>query len=133
MNVSSSLGPAQRALQTTPMVHQNVQPTESTPEDTFTFGDSSPAAIMAIGGGVGAVTIGATTALGMGAVKSFLNGNTLAGLGLAAGTVVSAGTLGIGGLTAAAMSGGRDGDPTGFMSYLAGGALATTAAGFAIF
>jgi len=78
------------------------------------------------------VGVGAPAALGMGAVKSFLSGNHLAGLGLGLGALAVGGTVGTMALMGAAMSTDA-GDTTGMNAYMAGAGISTLAAGVAIF
>ena len=90
-------------------------------------------AMVAMGAGTGAIGIGGTTALGMGAIKSFMSGNALAGTGFAVASLAVGGTLGLASFVGAAMSGGANGDPTGFNSWALGGIATGVAAGLAIF
>ena len=129
-------------LQQTPVSRFNPQTpatqeaVSDTPSDSVTFGglDSKETlGMIGLGTASGVIGIGAPAALGLGAIKAFASGNTLAGVGLAAGAVVAGGTVGAVALMGAAMSTGSGETNIGFNSYLAAGAVTTLAAGVAIF
>lgn len=105
-------------------------------QDSVTFGSKlsvgETIAAVGIAGGMGAVSIGGTAALGMGSVKSFMSGNILLGIGLGAAAAVAGPTVGLTGLGLAAMT-TDGGDNTGMMLFGAGALVATTASALAIF
>ena len=106
----------------------------SEPKESFFSGSSIGEAALGIGllSGMGAVGVGAPVALGLGAVKSFMNGNYLLGIGLSAAAAGTGATVGITSLGLAAMT-TDSGSNSGLMVYGAGAALATAGAAAAIF
>jgi hypothetical protein len=106
---------------------------DSSPKESFSFSSASDkAGFIGLGLASGAVGIGAPAALAMGSAKSFMNGSPLLGTGLAVASIATGATVGMVALMGAAMSSDAGGT-AGFNSYLAGGAITTAAAGFAIF
>ena len=132
MQISSSMRAATPALKSTSFAKPQAEAAPATPEDSFTFGDDSKGAFIALGAGTGALGIGGTAALAMGSAKSFMSGHPLIGTGLAVGTLAFGATVGMMTFMGAAMS-TDSGESAGLNAYLAGGALTTAGAALAIF
>lgn len=105
---------------------------DRTPGDSFTFSSGEKTGVVGLGLASGGLGVGLPASLAMGSAKAFFSGAPLAGVGLAAASLATGATLGTACLLAATMS-TDGGDTTGFNAYMAGAALTTAAAGFAIF
>ena len=135
MNISSThIKPRSTYTQSRPTTPSPQEETSAPAKETFSSGASFGEAALGIGlpSGMGAVGVGAPAALGMGAIKSFMNGNVLLGVGLGAaaagvGATVGFTSLGLAGMTT------DSGSNAGLMVYGAGAALSTAAAAVAIF
>lgn len=134
MQIRSSLLPSMpRAASSAPGSKNSLDTQSSVPSDSVSFsGGDSALALGTFGAVTGAVGIAGPAALGMGAVKAFMTGHPLAGVGLGAACIVAGATVAPISLMGAAMSTDA-GSSAGINGYMAGAAAGTLAAGFAIF
>lgn len=100
--------------------------------DSFTFSSADSTGFFGLGLASGVVGVGAPAALAMGSAKLYMNGQPLLATGLAAASLVAAGTVGTMALMGAAMS-TDSGESAGINGYFTGAALSTAASGLAIF